>query len=531
MAAARRPHARTNDRTAKYATTSGAIAALARLVMTPPAERATLLADACAILGAALQAEEVYLVRASDPHFLRDGDPGDPTTYEITQKGYFIFWRELATRPSTTAGLFQVLDRRIVSAAELAPAVPASHLALLLPGDDASELLVARGPWPHGLNDEQVDTIVAARPLFAYLLATLADAQRRQRQREQLQSLSAIGAALAHGQETGAALHALATALAKASGFDWATLTLMNEQLDQVTARVLNLARHSETPTGTGFRVDQRPLERALANARHITTTHRPLLYPNVFTDEHELPLDAELKRYYERGHVLSLATFPLWSGQKLLGTLSFSSGAARAFDPAEVEFLALLTEQAVFAIEWLNAHQQLQEANAALARAATHDALTGLPNRTLFLDRLSHALARARRMATGIGVLFVDLDEFKAVNDSHGHEMGDRLLRVVAERLLRHLRTGDTAARFGGDEFLVLLEDVQTGALAQDVAGRLRAAIEQPVEIAGTLLTPRASVGVAWGEAACENAEALIQRADKAMYAAKPGSKQRPAA
>jgi diguanylate cyclase (GGDEF)-like protein len=531
MAAARRPGSRPRSPTSTPHVPTEAIATLARLVMTPPAENSTLLGDACAALRGALNAEDAYLVRAADPHFLRDGDAGDPTAYEITQKGYFIIWRELATRPATTAGLFQVVDRRIVDAAVLAPHVPASHLAMLLPGDDSFELLVARGPWPSGLSDDQVNTVTAARPLFAHLLSALADAQRRQRQREQLQSLSAIGAALTRGQEMNAALHALATAIAKASGFDWATLTLMNEQLDRVNARVLNLARHAETATGTGFRVDARPLERALLNARHIAATRRPLLYPNVFTDEHELPLDADLKRYYERGHVLSLATFPLWSGTKLLGTLSFSSEASRTFEPAEVEFLRLLTEQAALAIEWLSTHQQLQEANAALARAATHDTLTSLPNRALFLDRLAHALARARRTSAGTGVLFVDLDDFKAVNDSHGHEFGDRVLRVVADRLQRHLRTGDTAARFGGDEFLVLLEDVETEAQATEVAERLRAAIEQPVEIAGTLLTPRASIGVAWGDGDVESAEALIQRADKAMYAAKAHAKQRPAA
>src|SRR5205823_1878354 len=143
-----------------------------------------------------------------------------------------------------------------------------------------------------------------------------------------------------------------------------------------------------------------------------------------------------EMRHHFERSHLLSLAIVPLRSGDRVLGTATFSSSTPRGFAADEVEFLTLLSEQAVLAIEWLQLHGQLRHANEALAHAASHDALTGLPNRALFLDRLTQALARSQRANTTVATLFLDLDNFKVVNDSLGHELGDRLLQVVAERL-----------------------------------------------------------------------------------------------
>src|SRR6185437_16020203 len=173
---------------------------------------------------------------------------------------------------------------------------------------------------------------------------------------------------------------------------------------------------------------------------------------------------------------------------------------------------------------------QELREANAALARAATHDGLTGLPNRALFLDRLAQAIARSLRSEELVAVLFLDLDNFKAVNDTLGHEIGDRLLQTVAERLQRSLRVGETVARFGGDEFTVLLSNVATEAAARQAADRLRAALQQPVELAGELLTPSASIGVACARGGDVTAELLLHQADLAMYTAKGQRKERAA-
>ncbi len=156
------------------------------------------------------------------------------------------------------------------------------------------------------------------------------------------------------------------------------------------------------------------------------------------------------------------------------------------------------------------------------LAHLALHDALTGLPNRTLFMDRLTHALDRAKRTGRRVAVLFVDLDRFKAVNDTLGHEAGDALLQQVAERLRSCLRSSDTLARLAGDEFTILLEDVADLQEAEQVAQRLQLALREPFTVAGQPVRTTASVGIALSSPDTQRAEELLRRSDAAMYRAK---------
>jgi diguanylate cyclase (GGDEF)-like protein/PAS domain S-box-containing protein len=159
------------------------------------------------------------------------------------------------------------------------------------------------------------------------------------------------------------------------------------------------------------------------------------------------------------------------------------------------------------------------------LEHQAFHDSLTNLPNRHLFVDRLGQALVRTRRKkGRQVAVLFMDLDDFKAINDSLGHEVGDLLLIVVAERLRRYLRPEDTLARFGGDEFVVLVEDVEAPADAVRVAERIVEGLREPFIMDGRELFLRASIGIALGTARQKSAEDLLRDADTAMYEAKEG-------
>ena len=166
----------------------------------------------------------------------------------------------------------------------------------------------------------------------------------------------------------------------------------------------------------------------------------------------------------------------------------------------------------------------------AELARRAFHDPLTALPNRDLYCDRLEHALASAQRHAGGVGVVFIDLDDFKLVNDNLGHAAGDALLVEIGARLRKHLRAGDTAARFGGDEFTLLVEAVSGVAEACAIAARLLATLTEPYTIAGEVIAAHASAGVAvWqpGDAPT-TPETLLQQADMALYEAKAAGKGR---
>ncbi|HVL64180.1 MAG TPA: EAL domain-containing protein [Actinomycetota bacterium] len=161
------------------------------------------------------------------------------------------------------------------------------------------------------------------------------------------------------------------------------------------------------------------------------------------------------------------------------------------------------------------------------LAHQAFHDALTDLPNRELFRDRVDHALERGRRLSdTAIGVLFMDLDDFKTINDSLGHAAGDRLLVAVAQRLKEQLRGSDTAARLGGDEFALLLEDMKEPKDAEIVAERVLQAMRAPFDVEGQDVYVHPSIGVALGDAATESADDLLRDADVAMYRAKASGK-----
>jgi diguanylate cyclase (GGDEF)-like protein/PAS domain S-box-containing protein len=162
------------------------------------------------------------------------------------------------------------------------------------------------------------------------------------------------------------------------------------------------------------------------------------------------------------------------------------------------------------------------------LNHQAFHDTLTGLANRALFLDRLSHAMDRGDRGAEPVAVLFLDLDDFKAVNDSFGHPVGDHLLVAVAERVRSATRPGDTVARFGGDEFAVLIESGEMPEAAKAVAERITEALTPTFRVHANDVAMRASIGIALGQRPQETPDDLLRDADLAMYLAKRNGKGR---
>ncbi len=160
------------------------------------------------------------------------------------------------------------------------------------------------------------------------------------------------------------------------------------------------------------------------------------------------------------------------------------------------------------------------------LLHQASHDMLTGLPNRMLLRERLDEALARRRRTGAPLALVFLDLDEFKTVNDSLGHAAGDTVLREVARRLDGCIRAGDTAARLGGDEFALLVADLAREDEVLEVAERILAALREPFEVGGRVIDPNGSVGIAFASESSETADLLLRDADVAMYLAKDRGK-----
>jgi diguanylate cyclase (GGDEF)-like protein/PAS domain S-box-containing protein len=204
---------------------------------------------------------------------------------------------------------------------------------------------------------------------------------------------------------------------------------------------------------------------------------------------------------------------------------LNTADGTARHVDAVVTEVIDEDLTGFVVTCHDITERSQLEQQ---LTHQAFHDALTGLANRALFRDRLGHAMARARG-AGGYGVLFIDLDDFKTVNDSLGHAAGDSLLREMTVRLRECLRDGDTAARLGGDEFAILLEDVDGDEHCVTIAQRLLEALHTPFEIAGTDVTTGASIGIALGTpGATTTPEDLMRNADLALYDAKNAGKNR---
>jgi diguanylate cyclase (GGDEF)-like protein len=205
---------------------------------------------------------------------------------------------------------------------------------------------------------------------------------------------------------------------------------------------------------------------------------------------------------------------FPLRAGNEVLGILEFFHGDVLEPDPTLLDIAESIGTQIGQYI--------VRRRTEAEKHRAMHDAVTGLPNRVLFMERLEHAVIQAQRHQRRLAVMFIDLDRFKLVNDTLGHEAGDMLLKEVSRRLKLSLRQGDTVARLGGDEFIMLLEEITSERDALLVGQKLIAELGRPALIGGDEVTVTASIGVSTYPADAADAVTLMRHADAAMYHAK---------
>jgi diguanylate cyclase (GGDEF)-like protein len=213
---------------------------------------------------------------------------------------------------------------------------------------------------------------------------------------------------------------------------------------------------------------------------------------------------------------------FPLRHGDEQLGALDLYRDMPGPLNAETMEAAQTLADVAAAYILNAQARSALQHSSERAQERAAHDALTGLPNRVLFLERLDHAVLRSRRSGKLAAVLFMDLDRFKLINDVYGHRAGDEVLVAVAQRLSAVLRPGDTLARLAGDEFVILCEDLDTPDRADGIATRIGSELAAPFAVAGTEIEVTASVGIAFLSRGDQMAERLLQDADMAMYQAK---------
>jgi len=220
---------------------------------------------------------------------------------------------------------------------------------------------------------------------------------------------------------------------------------------------------------------------------------------------------------------------FPLRHGASQLGALDLYEATPGALSDHAMTAAQTLADTAAAYLLTAQARTKLQsssdrasEAQSSSDRAsevALHDTLTRLPNRALMLERLRHAFVRGRGLTNRCAVIFVDLDRFKAINDTYGHRAGDELLVAFADRLTNVLRPGDTIARISGDDFVILCEDLDADVRVDAIAIRIHAALSLPFVVSGTDLTVTASVGIAFTGSGGDAPEQLIHDAGRAMY------------
>lgn len=234
--------------------------------------------------------------------------------------------------------------------------------------------------------------------------------------------------------------------------------------------------------------------------------------------DTRELPEGEEKKCMREEG-VRSLVAIPMKNDECVMGFLCLQSNSAKEWQSEHISLLWILANTLADAIAKTEAEKEINY-------MAYYDHLTGLPNRLLFKDRLAQALLHARRTGRYLGVIFLDLDSFKAVNDSMGHERGDELLFVVADRLKHSVRSSDTVSRFGGDEFLILIDNLAEVRDVLAVVKNIMAQFIKPFEMKGQEFYMTASVGIAMYPVDGMDSDKLIKNADIAMYNAKETGK-----
>jgi diguanylate cyclase (GGDEF)-like protein len=214
--------------------------------------------------------------------------------------------------------------------------------------------------------------------------------------------------------------------------------------------------------------------------------------------------------------------TFPLNHGDGRLGALDLYRDSPGALDERDMGIAQTLADVAAAYLINAQTREDDRAASDRFQASALHDPLTELPNRLLLQQRMEHSAQRARREHTSAAILFADIDRFKVVNDTHGHQVGDELLIAVARRLSGLVRPGDTLARVSGDEFVFLCEELTSVADAEMLAERIGAAFTDPFVLSAAPIAVTASIGIAYAGPGEEIADRLIANADQAMYQAK---------
>jgi diguanylate cyclase (GGDEF)-like protein len=365
-------------------------------------------------------------------------------------------------------------------------------------------------------SEDEIDGLVTVAGFAGLAIAQAQEATRVAEHRGALEHLLAVSSQIADARSSDVVLAAVCNGIRDALSFE------------RVCAQLAEADGHLRPAAAAGWDPEDPALEISLTMADFEALMLPEYEQQGCYLIEHEQAARilglGEGDSYHSRLN----GDGPLaWARHWLVVPLRGMDGGLRgivwADDPLDrlipatprLQALRLFADQALAALEGADHLERTQH-------LAEHDALTGLANRTLLLDRMGHALARSRRTDKTIALLFLDLDRFKTINDTWGHEAGDHVLRTIAARIDESLRPFDTVARLGGDEFVVLCEDIAGEAAALEIARRVRASLAQPIDVQGDRVRISVSVGVALPDGLSEDPEELLHAADTAMYRAK---------
>jgi diguanylate cyclase (GGDEF)-like protein len=324
----------------------------------------------------------------------------------------------------------------------------------------------------------------------------------------ELESLVAMGRELAQALDSHAFADVIARHAAQAVGFEECGIYLWERDEDAVTTVGYY------PPERRAFMDDRYELAE-YPETRNVLMARRPSV---IDPDDPEVD-SAEAQFLRALGGSL-MFQIPMVVNGRSIGTVELVTTSGQSLSEWQLALAQTMASEAGVMLENSRLYAQIRH-------QAFHDALTGLPNRALLHDRLEHALERGRgATAPLVALLFVDLDDFKAVNDSFGHEVGDEVLAAVAARLQRLTRSGDTVARLSGDEFAILMEDLDDPSRAIGAAERMTAAFDAPTYASGREVKVSVSIGIDVGRGMTHTADSLVRNADFAMYSAKRAGK-----
>lgn len=397
----------------------------------------------------------------------------------------------------------------------------------LFNGDRIEGVFLFNSPERGTFMPEFVELLQRLQANVAFALENFDRAEERARTEAQKERLTRMFAALSTTNEaivrakSRSELFELVCQAASTGGkFTSTTIALAKADSDQL-AIVAAAGPSAETTRNVRLSIDaSRPEGRGMSGTAF--RTRQPCVSNDYVNDNRVSAFHAVLQGDGAR----SGAAFPLITHDRPVGVMIYMSIEQDTFTPEFVELLQRLADNVSFAMENFDRADEKNEADERIEYLASHDSLTDLPNRETFNGLLREAIDAAQRHDHRFAVLFIDLDRFKVINDSLGHEAGDLLLLEVANRLRGALRASDVVARLGGDEFVVILDQCGEIDDVQRIATGLLTALAEPMELAGHECHTTASIGIAMYPANGADAQTLTKNADMAMYLAKEDGK-----